>query len=84
MNITDLLRSAQFVVDAQGNKKAVQFDFAIWQAALPLLERLGDLEDQDDIEAVVAAYEEYLGDPGLARPWSDVEAELIDEGLLDG
>jgi hypothetical protein len=34
MLITELLRSAQFVVDAGGNKKAIVLDYTIWEELL--------------------------------------------------
>jgi hypothetical protein len=52
MSLTELLESAQFVVDAQGNKKAVMFDFALWPELLQLLQQLEELEEVEDIKAV--------------------------------
>lgn len=43
MTVTDLLKSTpslQFVVDAEGNRTAVQLDFATWQFILNLLDKL--------------------------------------------
>ena len=40
MLITELLQSAQFVVDADANKKAVVLDYTIWEELLTLLEDL--------------------------------------------
>jgi PHD/YefM family antitoxin component YafN of YafNO toxin-antitoxin module len=42
-----------------------------------------DLEDLYDTQDAAAAYEEYKRDPSTARPWEEIEAELIAEGLLD-
>lgn len=80
MTIADLLDSAQFVVDAEGNKKAVLLDFTVWQEFVAWVE---ELEDLTDTAAAAAAYEEYKQDPTTARPWTEVEAEMAAEGLLD-
>lgn len=44
MNIQKLVQSAQFLVDTEGNKKAVQLDFNLWQELLQLLTRLTELK----------------------------------------
>lgn len=74
MSIADLVKSAQFMVDADGTKRAVVLDMAVWEELLALLD---DLTDTDE---AVAAYEEYRRDPSTVRPWSEVEAELLAEG----
>lgn len=85
MSLAELLESAQFVVDNQGNKKAVMFDFATWQAALPLLERLEDLETQlateeleeaKDIQAVLEIEARIARGEEPIRDWDEFEAEL--------
>ena len=43
-------------------------------------------EESDDVRAAwraAAAYEAWKQDPRLARPWEEIEAELVAEGLLD-
>ena len=77
MIITELVKSAQFMVDADGTKKAVVLDMAVWDELLTLL---GDLTDTVD---AAEAYEEYRRDPSTARPWTEVEAELLVEELSD-
>lgn len=77
MSITELVKSAQFMVDADGTKKAVVLDMAVWEELLTLLDDL-----TDTVEAA-EAYEEYRRDPSTARPWSEVEAELRAEELQD-
>lgn len=47
MSIVDLIKSAQFVVDSTGNRKAVQIDLTVWEELITLLE---DLEDSEEIE----------------------------------
>ncbi len=45
------------------------------------------LQDElDDLRAgrrAAEAYEAWKADPGRGRPWEEVEAELVAEGLLD-
>jgi len=71
MSVTELLQAAQFLVDADGNKKAVMLNFAIWEELLTLLE---DLEDAEEIHLLREAGEE-------AVPWEQAKAELRDEGI---
>jgi len=66
MSVTEMLQAVQFVVDADGNKKAVMFDYGIWEELLTLLE---DLEDAEEIR--------HLRDMGEeAIPWEQAKAEL--------
>lgn len=46
MSVTDLLQKAEYLIDAQGQKKAVVFDYELWEEVLALLE---DIEDADEI-----------------------------------
>lgn len=47
MNSTELLQNVQFVLDAEGNKTAVQIDYAAWEELLTLLEDIeNDVESQ--------------------------------------
>jgi hypothetical protein len=71
MSVTELLEAAQFLVDANGNKKAVMLDFAIWEELLTLLE---DREDAEEIRLLREAGEE-------AVPWEQAKAELHGEGI---
>ena len=59
MTITDLLQSAQFVVDTEGNHKAVQLDMAQWEELLVLLKRIEEQEQawQKPFDAVHQAWE---------------------------
>lgn len=47
MSITELLQTARFVVDGDGNKKAVMVDYDIWEELLTILE---DWEDAQEIK----------------------------------
>ncbi len=41
------------------------------------------LEDLRDIREAQIALDEWRRDPSTARPWEDVKADLIADGLLD-
>lgn len=70
MSIHELLQAAQFVVDAKGNKKAVLFDYSLWEELLTLLE---DLEDTQEIR--------HLREAGVETvPWEQAKAELRARG----
>jgi len=70
MKIQELLQTAQFVVDAEGNKKAVVFDYALWEELLTLLE---DLEDAEEMQ--------QLRDTGAETvPWDQAKGELRTQG----
>jgi len=71
MGVTELLEAAQFLVDAEGKKKAVVLDLAIWEELLTLLE---DLDDAEEIRRLREAREEAI-------PWDQAKAELRAEGI---
>ncbi len=71
MSITGLLQKAKFVVDAKGNKKAVVFDFAVWEELLTILE---DLEDAEEIRQLRTSKGETI-------PWEQAKAELQAAGI---
>jgi hypothetical protein len=71
MGVTELLEAAQFLVDAEGKKKAVVLDLAIWEELLTLLE---DLDDAEEIRRLRKAREEGI-------PWDQAKAELRAEGI---
>ncbi len=56
-------------------------------AAMISIEDYRELQEElDDLRAVRRAnvlYEEWKKDPSVARPWEEIEAELIAEGKLD-
>jgi hypothetical protein len=70
MSISELLQGAQFLVDAKGNKKAVVFDYALWEALLTLLE---DVEDAEEIRRLREA-------GGETVPWDQAKVELRTQG----
>lgn len=59
MSVTELLQTARFVVDADGNKKAVMVDYDIWEELLSILE---DWEDSQEIKQLRVL-------KGEAVPW---------------
>ncbi len=53
MTTTELLNAAQFITDAEGNRKAVVVDLAVWQEIVAALEKLDTLAatgESEDIE----------------------------------
>jgi hypothetical protein len=71
MSVTELLQSARFVVDADGNKKAVMVDYDIWEELLTILE---DWEDAQEIKQLRMLKEEAI-------PWGQAKEELKDKGF---
>ncbi len=78
MTVTDLLQSAQFVVDADGNRQAVQFDIAQWEALVALLKKIEAWEQEwhQPFEAVRAAWD-------ASSPAPDEDPIPDDETLVD-
>jgi hypothetical protein len=86
MSVAELLESAQFVVDAQGNRKAVMLDFALWSEVLQLLQQLEELEEEQEdvraireIEARLAAGQEQTY--SHKEVWAEID-RLESEGAL--
>ena len=73
MSVSEVLQQAQFLVDAEGNKKAVVFDYSLWQELLTLLE---DLEDGEEIRRLREA-----GEDEEALPWEPAKEELRRQGV---
>jgi len=71
MAVMELLQTAQFLVDVDGNKKSVVLDYALWEELLTLLE---DLEDAEEIHRLRETGEEAI-------PWEQAKAELRSEGI---
>jgi hypothetical protein len=71
MSVTELLQTARFVVDAEGNKKAVMVDYDIWEELLSILE---DWEDAQEIKQLRVLKEEAI-------PWGQAKDELKDKGI---
>jgi macrodomain Ter protein organizer (MatP/YcbG family) len=62
----------QFLVDAEGKKKAVVLEYSVWKKLLTLLE---DPEDTDEVRCLREAEEETI-------PWEEVKAKLEAAGVL--
>jgi hypothetical protein len=71
MNAIEMLQTAEFVVDAHGNKRAVLLDYKVWEELLSLFE---DWEDAQEIRRLREAGEEAI-------PWEQAKAELRAEGI---
>ena len=78
MTVTDLLQSAHFVVDADGNRQAVQFDIAQWEALVTLLKNIEAWEQEwhQPFESVRAAWDASSSAP-------DEDPIPDDETLVD-
>ena len=73
MSVSEVLQQAQFLVDAEGNKKAVVFDYGLWEELLTLLE---DVEDTEEIRRLREA-----GEAEGALPWDQAKEELRRQGV---
>ncbi|NOX60499.1 MAG: hypothetical protein GXP42_00895 [Chloroflexi bacterium] len=71
MSATEILQAAGFVVDSQGNKRAVLLDYEVWEELLTLLE---DWEDAEEIQRLREAEEDAI-------PWEEAKALLRAEGV---
>lgn len=65
------------VITEHGQPIAAIIDYEDW---LALEEALDDLYTARRADA---AFEEYLRNPSSARPYAEIRAELVAEGLLD-
>ena len=70
MSMKELIESAEFLVDAQGKKKAV-VDVRVWEEIVTLLE---DLEDATEIQQMRDAGEETVD-------WQQAKQELRAKGI---
>lgn len=68
MSVSEVLQQAQFLVDAEGNRKAVVFDYNVWEELLTFLE---DWEDAEEIHRLREA-----GETKEALPWEQAKEEL--------
>lgn len=71
MNVVELLRNVEFLVDASENKKAVLLDYKVWEK---LLTELEDIEDAEEIQRLREVGEEAI-------PWEQAKQELRAEGI---
>lgn len=73
-----ILAGGDVVIERNGKAVAV---------LIPVEDYKGIQDELDDLRAsrrAVALYESWKNDRAVARPLDDIEAELIEEGLLDG
>ena len=71
MQMTELIDAARFVVDSEGQKKAVLLDYEHWRE---LLARLEDMADLQVIDHVRKSGEETI-------PWEQAKEELRAKGV---
>ena len=71
MQVTELIDSARFVVDSEGQKKAVLLDYEHWRE---LLARLEDFADLQEIDRARRSGEEAI-------PWEQAKEELRAQGV---
>jgi hypothetical protein len=71
MSVVELLRNVEFLVDANGNKKAVLLDYKVWEE---LLTELEGMEDAEEIERLREAGEEAIA-------WEQAKQELRADGI---
>lgn len=70
-SIHNLLETVEFVVDVEGQKKAVMLDYSVWEDLVSLLE---DIEDSAEVEASRNSGEELIS-------WDEAKAELRSKGI---
>ena len=68
---SELRDAAEFVVDAEGRRKAVLLDYAVWKK---FLDQIEDMEDSAEIEASRTSGEETV-------PWEEAKKELRAKGV---
>lgn len=71
MSSVEILQTAEFVVDNDGNKRAVLLDYKVWEGLVTLLE---NWEDAEEIRRLREAGEEVI-------PWEQAKADLRAEGI---
>jgi len=69
--------SADVVIERNGKPVAVLIPIEDYE------ELQDELEDLRSARHVAALYEAWKQDPSSGRAWEEVEADLIDKGLLD-
>ena len=65
------------ILTQYGKAAAVMVAPAHWNAIIV------ELEDYRDTVSAIETLEEYEKDPLGAKPWEEVKAELVAEGLID-
>ena len=87
-SILQALQSAQFVVDARGERVAVQLSPVVWQA---LLNWIADVEQVPSVEELTQTGEVHeaepnlidaaaqLAEPAFARAWDNPEDDIYND-----
>ncbi len=75
MSIAEIMKTAQFVVDSDGNRKAVQLDLVVWEELITLLEDIEDAEEmaqarQEEDELI--PWEQVISDYKATHPETNV------------
>lgn len=77
-DILDIAAKGGSVVVERYNKPvAVMINYEAWLAVQE------ELEDLEIGPRALAAYQRWKENPSTARPWEEVEADLIADGLVD-
>lgn len=71
MSMKELMAKTEFLVDAEGKKKAVVVEIELWEELLTLLE---DMEDAAEIQQLRDAGEETID-------WQQAKNELRAQGI---
>ncbi|HRJ43721.1 MAG: hypothetical protein KJZ86_25375 [Caldilineaceae bacterium] len=66
MSVVDILESAQYVVDKQGQQTAVLLDMSVWHGLQQLLEELQEDEGLGKLMAAVQEDEKFEGEAAQA------------------
>ena len=74
-NLQEILKSVEFVVDANGKKKAAQLSISAWEALLDWLESLENLQIAKQALKELKAAGGNRERAGWLK-WDDVESEL--------
>jgi cobalamin biosynthesis Co2+ chelatase CbiK len=78
MTLTDLITSAQFVIDDQGHKKAVLLDFTTWTEIVTVLESLSAAEgERKSVDTLLTFAGTWVGDD-LEQSLEDVYANRFE------
>jgi len=76
MSVTDILETAQYVVDKTGKQTAVLLDLPTWRGLQRLLEELREDERLGELMTAVQADDKLVGDAAQAA----YRAYLLTEG----
>lgn len=75
--ILDNANKEDAIITRYGKPVAVVVGYDAW---LGVQEELAEFRARQRVQAAI---DEWRQDPTTARPWADIQQEMIDEGLLD-